>query len=214
MKTDKKQLPQLIILGVLVVACIGFVSFQFMGGKPVENAAKPSGGSDTQTTDTASPKTSVVVTEDVVASGVFPELATVPSRRDPFVEQPLPGQKANEMVVAVNTTPKPRNLTSPSFGPLPKIGVPPLNPFGAGQGSAAQLPSEAPQEIKFSLTGVVRGDQNVAILRTSDGGRYVVRQNESVNGRYKVLMVTDDAVVLSDGGRRIYVKLGGEQNAS
>lgn len=209
MKTDKKQLPQLIVLGVLVVACIGFVSFQFMGAKPIENASKTDSAGQTQESSAPS-RAPATVTEDVIANGVFPELATVPSRRDPFVEQPLPGQKASEMVTAANTMPKPRSVASPSFGPLPRIGVAPLNPFGSSQVGA----TETPQETKFSLTGVVRGDQNVAILRTSDGGRYVVRQNESVNGRYKVLMVTDDAVVLSDGGRRIYVKLGGEQNAS
>ncbi len=213
MKTDKKQLPQLIALGVLVVGCVCFVSFQFFLNKPAENAVKPQSAPEASQASEPSADTTTAVTEDAVASGVFPELAVSPPRRDPFAEQPLPGQRIEGPVQVVRVPENPVNLTPPSFGPLPKIGVTPLNPFGSGQSLGGQT-AEAPQETKFSLTGVVRGDQNVAILRTSDGGRYIVKQNESVNGRYKVLMVTDDAVVLSDGGRRIYVKLGGEQNAS
>jgi hypothetical protein len=104
-----------------------------------------------------------------------------------------------------------------SFAKLPKIDIKPLNPFG-GMSSPTGMSRPtvtAPPEPKFVLTGVVRGggSQNVAILKAGEG-RYVVRQGQTIDGRYRVIVVMSDAVVLLDGTRRIYVRLGGEPNAS
>lgn len=215
MKPDKKQVPQLIVLGLLVLGCVGYVSFQVM---------TPSAAPDPKQAEAKSEQTKVVVTTASVASAVpdntayrvFPGLSTVPSRRDPFIPQALPGAidlnaptPGVKQVRPVNTQPMP-------FGKLPKIDIKPLNPFG-GSGASTGLPhppAAVEQEPKFTLTGVVRGTENVAIIYGGDGGRYVVRQGQMIEGRFKVLMVLSDAVVLSDKGRRIYVRLGGEQNAS
>ena len=44
MKLDKKQIPQLVALGLLVLACVGYVSFTLV--KPSAPAAQPGSGKD------------------------------------------------------------------------------------------------------------------------------------------------------------------------
>jgi len=215
MKQDNKQIPQLIVLGVLVLACVSYVSFKVMRPGPARPTEAPA-ATTTESSPVSQPEAAVVVMPDAGAFSVFPDLARVLDRRDPFAPQPLPGAKQNTSVSVQTPRPRPLNTQPMPFGKLPKIDVKPFNPFG-GSGNTAVLPNpptDTPQEPKFTLTGVVRGTENVAILRSGEGGRYVVRQGQTIEGRYRVIMVMGDAVVLSDRGRRIYVRLGGEQNAS
>ena len=64
------------------------------------------------------------------------------------------------------------------------------------------------------ITGVIRGAQNVAIIRSGDKGHYIVKQGQLIDGRYRVLSVTNDGAVLAYKDRRIHLKLGGAKNAS
>ena len=58
MKLDKKQMPQLIVLGVLLVACVGFVAFQLAGGNAVPPA--PLKQADSASKANATPRAPVV----------------------------------------------------------------------------------------------------------------------------------------------------------
>lgn len=211
MKLDKKQIPQLIILFVLVLICVGYVSFQMRGsgsrkaGKKAETALQTRVAADL-------PQASASVTPDLAVQSIFPSLGTTPVRRDPFAPQPLPGATQPDVAKAAEQVRKSISSRLASFGRVPKIDVRPFNPFGRTGDGARTMPSGAKQEDepKFTLTGVVRGAQNVAIIRSRDGsGRYVVRQGQIIDGRYRVLLVAGDGVVLADGNRRIYVRLGG-----
>jgi hypothetical protein len=215
MKPDSKQVPQLVILGVLVLMCVGYVSFRVMGPGPTKHPKKPD--SPPAESTAARPSDAMAsVTQETGANSVFPDLARVPNRRDPFTPLALPGAIEEDSTRRANLKPRPTNLRSMGLGKLPRIDVKPINPFG-GSGSPVSVPhppADTAQQPKFTLTGVVRGTENVAILRVGDGGRYVVKQGQMIEGHYKVILVMSDAVVLSENGRRIYVRLGGEQNAS
>ena len=95
----------------------------------------------------------------------------------------------------------------------PRIEANPFNPFSAKSVSTTKIEvqDETPD---FALTGVIRGEKNVAIIRSGEGGRYIVRQGQLIGGRYKVESVSDDGATLVYKNRRIYVKLGGVKNAS
>lgn len=217
MKLDKKQLPQLIILGVLVVVCIGFVSFQLMGSKqatppaPLRQPDKTE--ASTEAPGSAMPGESLTA----VATGVFPGLSSAVPRRDPFQPVPLPktvieddkSQAAPKPLKSPNHPFRPSGLFA---GKVPSISVSPTNPFSLVNGSKPMAEQE--KDPEFTLTGVVRGDRNVAIIRTQESGRHVVRQGQTIDGRYRVLTVTDDSATLIYKNRRIHVKLGGVKNAS
>lgn len=217
MKPDKKQIPQLIVLGLLVLVCIGYVSFQVM--KPGD--VKPTRKTDSATVQSAAaePEAKALITPDTGAISVFPDLSRSLSRRDPFVPQRLPGEMPPDDTGASrvrNTRPRPTNMRlTPFAGKLPRFDIKPIDPFdSAGGSSLPKPPTRASEPPKFVLTGVIRGAENVAILRVGTEGRYVVKQGQTIEGRYTVLLVMSDAVVLNDRGRRIFVRLGGEQNAS
>ena len=200
MKIDKKQLPQLIILGVLVVGFVGYLSFSVF--KPKASAPPP----EQNTTVSTGPAAEQPGIDQVAAAGVFPDLAGAETRRDPFApqiaeSQPTPASRPNASMPRTHVS----NLTS---------GLPTLNPFkeGAGASGAPILPV-AENDPEFVITGVIRGAENVAIIRVGEGERHVIKQGQLIDGRFKVLRVSDDGAVLAYKNRRIHLKLGGAKNA-
>ena len=207
MKPDKKQLPQLIVLGVLVLVCVGYVSFKAMApATPAPQAVKPA-------KEAADPTASVV--PDKSAAMALASLGATPARRDPFMPQALPAAERDE---SQNVTPPTKgrtaSVTPTNGGKLPRINVGAFNPFAqsGGHASVTTLPPRTVPEPTYTLTGVVRGEENVVVVRSSDNTRHSVRQGQLIDGRYRVLAVTDDGAVLANGKRRIYMKLGGSKN--
>lgn len=208
MKLDKKQLPQLIVLGVLVLLCIGYVSFTVAKPKQLPPPPAPVVG---QQADEA--KENNEDAAEIVPAGIFPNTTIEAGRRDPFTPQALPvtGKKPAEYVqVAMRKSPV--NVFKSQSGRVPPIN--PLAMFGQG-GTPAPITAQPAEEPipQFVLTGVVRGENNVAIVRVGQSERYVVKQGQVINGCCKVVYVYDDAVLLDYKNHRIYVKLGGAKNA-
>jgi len=220
MKPEKKRVLQLAVLGVLVVGGVGYLSFKFIApkqtGRPAATGAKSASGAVEPGKDPAAePEATVSLAPQ--GWGVFPDLASVPTRRDPFVVQKLPfGEIAGAGVRPARSMPKLLNNMRNSMTRVPPINnLGPLNPFG-GQSSASVQPvtQEKPEpEDEIAVTGVVRGDSNVVIVRIGDTGRHVVREGQTIDGRYQVVSVTGDGAVLVYKNRHIPVKLGGVKNA-
>ena len=219
MKLDRKQILQLAVLGVLVVAFVGYLSFKVIApkgqvmrarteAKSAKKAVEPGKGPAAEPEATVSPATQ--------AWGVFPDLASLPARRDPFVAQKLPvGEIVGSTVRPPKYVPKLLNNMRNSMVRVPPIDLKPLDPFGGQSPTSVQRVSqdkpEAEEEI--AVTGVVRGDNNVAIVRIGQTGRHVVREGQTSDGRYYVASVTGDGAVLVYKNRHIPVKLGGVKNA-
>lgn len=212
MKLDKKQVPQLIVLGLLVLLCIGYVSFTVFK-KPATEAA-PAATSAT----TSQAKASVrVASEPIPVTGTFPDLNAPIPRRDPFTVQNLEGTRKEEAAKPAAAVPHPARIAAPKVPPLIPVGS-----FGAGSlprgpesaSGLSVVPAIVDQDPDFVLTGVIRGAQNVAIIRVGDSERHVVMQGQTIDGRYKVLDVSEDGVVLGCKDRRIHLKVGGVRNAS
>lgn len=224
MKIDKKQLPQLIVLGVLVIICIGYLSFSVLKGKPAPPPPPAEQQATTGATDQAADD-KAAKDDNVVPSGVFPDLSASMGRRDPFSPQvgnSLDSQQAPQRIHSVRIPEPPPFRSTKAYGDLMARGLTevetsdqPLNPFKGGISPTgdAMVPVEE-KDPEFVLTGVIRGEENVAIIRVGEGGRHVVRQGQLIDGRYKVLRVSDDGAVLAYKNRRIQLRLGGAKNAS
>lgn len=130
-------------------------------------------------------------------------------RRDPFIPQRMPfgqpkAEKQEIRPVAKNIKPRPdfnKNLSEN----VPPITIKPMNPFSGESGQKTTEPD-------FAISGVVRGENNVAVI-TTDSGKHVVKQGQTIDGRYKVLRINDSGAVLVDDERRIKVRLGGSNDA-
>jgi hypothetical protein len=210
MQPDKKQIAQFVVLGVLVVVCIAYVSFKVMGSKApgaANNPAKNAGAVTALTADS-----SATVTQDQSPTGVFPDLNSPPAKRDPFTVQKLPQSEDQQSSDQQLIEARPQPVVVNAGAKLPRIEVAPLNPFA--KTNATVSVSKDNQEPQFTLTGVLRGESNVVILRSGTNERHIVKQGQFINGRYKVLFVTGDGAVLADKNHRIHLKLGGNKNAS
>ncbi|MEN6372068.1 MAG: hypothetical protein ABFD64_08650 [Armatimonadota bacterium] len=211
-----KQTPQVIVLGILVVICVAFVVVKVTGGKGHSKPA-PAGTQTAQKTASTTGKTDDNSEEAAPAI----QLASLPSaaRRDPFAP-------AMDTVVKnvpyIPPTKHPVKTARINIHPanIPVLPMPVL-PVGAGPRNTAQaVPASsvgngpAVEEFPaFVLTGVITGRTNVAIIRLEDS-RYIVKEGQLINGKYMVVSVSPDGVRLNHGGRSVFLKLGGEGNAS
>jgi hypothetical protein len=208
MKLDKKQVPQMVVLGLLVLACIGYASFTIF--KPPAVELKPPAPKQEEKSSAAVAVVRMTA-QPIRPTAAFPDLSTPIAKRDPFTVQSLP--ESDKADTAKQATVKPPQAAPPIRIATSKL--PPLiPPIGAFSGNLSVLPAAQNQDLDFVLTGVIRGRQNVAIIRVGDSERHVVKQGQFINGRYQVLVVTSDGVVLACGSRRIHLKLGGVRNAS
>lgn len=219
-----KQTPQLIVLGILVAVCVAFFVCKMTGGNKV---SKPTASAKAQTQQktASSPgmagddNTAAMETDSSEPAVVAVQAASsVPvARRDPF----MPAMNTEWKNIPYSPPPKPAMQIAQNnsmrfqeeFAPLP------IMPFGAGpqqQTVAQAMPPEKPVEEMFpgfNLTGVITGRTNVAILRLGEN-RYIVKEGQLINEIYKVISVSQDGVRLSRDGCSVFLKLGGEGNAS
>lgn len=227
MKLDKKQIPMLIVLAVLVVGCVGYLSFSMSAPNSAKQASQAAGKSADEVAKPATDEADAAVKLEADSAGVFPNLAMVPARRDPFTPQKLPG---SEPIVTfrpqTRITPTATQPIRPVGVPVPQIGGGSGNPWASVQPVHASpiiaVPPagkepEREQQQDFLLTGVVSGqDSSVVILRVGKDERHVVREGQTIGGRYTVKSVTSDGLVLSSisDKQQIPVKIGGNKNAN
>lgn len=236
-KLDKKDLPKLVALVVLSLCLFGFALSQFVA-TPTTNAATKqavpaAGGAAPGTPATALAKPEVSLVENAFR---LSDITVMTSGKDPFVPngpaapRPLGAEGASRVVTTAPApapapaAPEPelRNLMGLPSAP-PSAGGPPnwAGPRGAegelapmGKAVAPVVPpiDTTPQYV---VTGIVRGDTNVAILRGGPGGeeRRFVRSGDSVGDGWKVAAVRSNGVEIYSGSRRITLRLGGDSRA-
>jgi len=223
---DKKHVPEMIILGVLVAGCSFFVVTRLIGHKagppspPAAKASRSPQASQKLPMGQGQQTGPVAAAPGSTAPGVQVASAA-PGRRDPFA----PAMDVSIKAPAIRVGPRvPTLMASRDFGA--KL---PVVPFPIGTGASATIvspqgpgpgpqpgsasPPAQPSTPDFVLTGVITGRTNVAIIRLGEG-RFIVKEGQLVNGAYKVVSVSEDGVRLSRDGRSFFLKLGGERNAS
>ena len=205
MKLDKAQTKQAITLAALIAVLVGYCVYSMTGKK----ASTPPSA---QTNTTKSVRTSQSAGGVVITPGQIPGASAVNlavAKRDPFAPRIVPEPASGGPPPAPPAKPLPRLATS--HAPLPIF---------SGGGALAftaepRLPASEPEpEPMLVLTGIIKGDTNVAIIRTGSSDRHIVREGQMINGTYRVKTINRDGVVLTRGNRSIYLKLGGRTNVS
>ncbi len=225
---DKKSQP--LIIGVIAIIAVlaGFLVMKMTAQptkKPSEVAKKPA-----QTANTGSGPKQPMGTEDPACTVELEEqqiqiqAAALPgeNRRDPF-------SPTMDISIKVDT---PSAYTRPHT-PIPPVTVS-ANGYG-GSGYSGFLPGSGVQGSntgyddssdyrqsanaveepfpRFVVTGIITGRTNVAVIRLGEE-RYIAKEGQTISGSYKVVSVSADGVQLSRDGRSVFLKLGGEGNAS
>lgn len=215
MKLETRRALGLAVLGVMVVACVAYVSFSVMG--PKRNIPAKAQTSNSRTSDTGDRTTAdESVQADLNTAGLAQESAL--ERRDPFVPVPLPGAQTENTTTQQIPQPRPaKNSYTPakSIGRLPTVSrIQPIQlPDVFNQPKVQAQPQESNPEEEITVTGVVKGDNNVAIVRLGETGRYIVREGQVIDGRYRVASVNSERVTFIYNNRAISIKVGGKKDA-
>lgn len=203
MKIAEEQKKQFIVLCCLIVFVLAFAVVKIVGSgsqaqprqtqaaaKKTDAVAEPSGVAESP------PQEQLALAE----SGVEADAAS----RDPFIPQ----VNMDAPVVVPVKIPK---------GTRPPIikGLDDLEPFTftreikvTTNNPPAKEPESDPSQ-SLRLTGIIQGAINVAILRGTDGARFIVREGQVIDGKYRVDLVTRFGVRLSHNGKSYLLSLGG-----
>lgn len=201
----KNQKTQMVILCCLIALVLGLGVFKVMGGnKPNAGPQKQQAAVVEQSTQAEPDKPSDV--EEDADSSVAAEVSVVPESkpRDPFIPQVVVQQ--NRSRNTVGSKPAPLVSRMPQL-PLPLIT--PLSPQPIDFQPSAQASSDPDDPAGvLRLTGVIEGSCSVAIIRGESGARYIVREGQSVDGKYIVKSISRTGVRLKYGSKTYILSLG------
>jgi hypothetical protein len=197
---DKKQLPQVIVLGALSAGLLGYFTMKMITPPPTQAAASP--GSSSLTPSPGAPSAAAGQPEDNSpdVSALLGAAAPTDVMRDPFT--PCSEATAEATVAAATSAPKPPPPPAGSepVSPLPGIGQ--VMPLGVGA---------AKQPASWAVTGIVCSDQNpgdsLAIFRSGDERRYV-RLGEMVDSTTRLIGIDRDGVTIQKDNNKIRIALG------
>lgn len=205
-KLDRKQLQQVIVLGILFLAAIGYAAYQLF-------FAGPTGASTKGSATTASEQQAKDAEQQTTTP---PWFSSSEPARDPFV---IPPQFDNLKQSQVqNTRPaSPRVAPPPNIGSLPPMPVAPVSGTSGNVTSSADnqsAPASQPEpEPVFTATGLVIGERPVAILRSEGGSQRLVQPGSQLEGGYVLRTVSREGIVLEKDGKTVTLRPGGNPNA-
>jgi len=195
MKLKRLGLPKIIALSAALLMVVAGLVISRVGGGPEAAAAQ----------DTAGPAP-VVVPAPVAEAVESSEAETPPPETaEPEASEPSASaepKKAAAPVAAPASAPKRTAAPRPS----PTRTLPPLPPPEWGAPAAVEEPSGPPPGVLW-LSGVIQGERKEAVLRRGES-RYVVREGETFEGKYRVVAISSNSVTLERGEKNQTLRVG------
>lgn len=209
MRTVKQddQRQKIIIVIVLAVALVGYIAYTiFSAGSGAAQTVKTSGSDQSQ--KSLGPISATPVADAAsIPNSVFPGITTPTPRRDPFSIQGT--------YMGVNQMPQANTAKTQPVPSMPNINSNPLKAVNPFKMMGKLLPAPTTPTIvaagpaaRPKLTGVIIGPETVAIM-TYGNKNYVVEQGHTFAGRYRLVSVMKESVMLQDGSKQIRIGLGG-----
>jgi len=193
MKLKRLGLPKIIALSAALLMVIAGFVISRVGGGP-EAAAAP-----------RALKIAAIPAHESAADGAEssetetqPPEAAEPGEAEPSAEP----KKAAAPAAALAASPKRKVAPRPS----PTRSLPPLAPPEWGAADVTEEPSGPPPGVLW-LSGVIQGEQRVAVLRRGES-RYVVREGETFEEKYRVVAISSNSVTLERGGKNQTLRVG------
>ncbi len=221
MNNEKKKL---IVVIALVVVVLGVGAFQFMSSGPdapvTAQVAKKSAAEAEYSADKP------IVGEDELAakSDAEKEYSADNPKSDPLGQlytMALQTRDPFEPIEALQQIEVPKPVTPPVQRPVQRsyrgadLNIPPmplmpgsLDPLGLG--NPGTLPPAIPQGPQFSVSGVIRGNQNAVVISDAQGNQRLIKEGQDLDGDHKVVSVQKNKVVIrKKDGKTITLSVGG-----
>lgn len=202
MKT-KNQQTQIIVFCCLAAVVLGLGVFKVVGGKSAPASHKQAGAVK-QVAQAQPDEPSAAQQDHASPAATETTQGLAYKTRDPFVPQ---------VIGASAQTRNQQGREAPLVSRVPKLPLPliaPLHPqpidFTPAGPSTAEFKPDPASELR--LTGVIEGSCSVAIIRGEGGARYIVREGQSIEGKYILQSISRNGVHLKYGGKTYILRLG------
>ena len=201
------QKKQIIVLCCLIAVVLGLGVFKVVGGNKPTPALKDSTPAKVEQSSTAKSEEPTAAEGDAgpMAAAQVSETSGYQAR-DPFTPQVVEPARQAERQQSTSSGPTPL-VARDSRLPLPMITPLPIGFSPSGQQANTQSDQPDPASV-LRLTGVIEGSSNVAIIRGEEGARYIVREGQSLDGKYVVQSISRNGVRLRSGSKTIILVLG------
>jgi hypothetical protein len=242
-KLEKDQLPKVIALGVLATGLLGYAGYTWLGSggggatpavAAVPAPAEPVAGTPAKPEETNPALQLAAIHHEDPFRPIFAELLPAPAKPAAPPAPAKPAAAPAPPKPEVKPTPPPPTMVDIFEGPameaLPGVrAATRLEQAAAGRPDPTALQGPAPKPAPAPapkpaaappppppavvVTGILEGDDNVAILKWNDSHRQVVRVGDRLDGGYVVKAIRTDAVVVTRGSHQWTVRLGSDQPA-
>jgi len=186
-----------VLLLVLALLALGVALYTFRGKRESQPAA-PVAETPEGTAPTTQAAASTARGTEGGQPGTAPAAGAAVAQRNPFV---APGTE----IAAAGLTP--RAAASAAVG---SAGATTAAGGEPGPTPAGQAVPGTETRASFTLTGIVNGKPNVAILRQDDQ-RYFVKVGDTVGDGYRVKSIGNQQVVLVGQQGKVTLRMGGRQ---
>jgi hypothetical protein len=203
MKLEKEQRTQFIVLCVLVAVVIGFGGYRLIGTGTSANSPaaspKPAAAAEKSGQPTAGSAEQPSAAQDMAKAMGF-----VLPVQDPFEPKDVPSTEVRPKPVVTTSVPRLPLIARESRMPLPVMPAFESQPIGM---TPAPVIEQVDPSRDYRLTGVIEGDSNIAIIRGPQDSRHIIREGQSLDGRFVVRSITRAGVRLSYNGRNYFLML-------
>lgn len=203
MKLEKEQRTQFIVLCVLVAVVIGFGGYRMIGTATSANSPAASAKSATAVEKSGQPKTDSSE-QPSSAQDLAKAMGFVLPVKDPFEPKDVPSTVASPKPVVTPTVPRLPLIARESRMPLPVMPAFESQPIGM---APTPVVEQVDPSRDYRLTGVIEGDSNIAIIRGPQDSRHIIREGQSLDGRFMIRSITRAGVRLSYNGRNYFLIL-------
>jgi hypothetical protein len=238
-KIEKEQLPKVIAIAVMAAGLLGYAAYSWLGhgggGAPAAASLAHPAARKPPVTATPAPNDPLLALAPIEhenpfvpafqASSAAPRPPAAKPAAKP-VSNPAPPKPAAAPVTKIAALPDMLKgpamdgdpgvaLPTPAPAAKPAVKAQPAGGAAPKPASGAAIPAkparvEGPKAPTVLVTGIIQGQEDVAILKWPDTHGQVVSVGDHLAGGYQVKAIRSDAVVVSMGAHEWVVRLGDE----
>lgn len=203
MKLEKEQKTQFIVLCALLAVVVGFGAYRMIGtgisaNSPAASAKPAAAGEKSSRPRTGSSE------QPSSAQHLAKAMEFVAPVKDPFEPQDIPSTEIAAKPAVTTSVSRFPLIARESRMPLPVMPTFESQPIGM---APAPVVEQVDPSRDYRLTGVIEGDTNVAIIRGPQDSRHIIREGQSLDGRFVIRSISRTGVRLSYNGRNYFLML-------